>query len=87
MEPLICFTPGTHFKVTPCLSFEKQNVIFHQLVKSKIVVFIDLWNTVSHAFIFTIIQCNQKWKVVTKNKMDNPRFVDGETILLVQDEY
>ena len=24
--------------------------------------------------------------MVTKNKMDNPRFVDKETILLVQDE-
>ena len=28
----------------------------------------------------------RKWKVVTKNKMDNPRFVDEETIPLVQDE-
>ena len=36
-------------------------------------------------FIFT---CNQtrKWKVDSKNKMDNPRFVDEETIPLVQDE-
>ena len=32
------------------------------------------------------IQYNQKSKMVTKNKMDNPRFVDKETILLVQDE-
>ena len=42
--------------------------------------------TVSYASIFTIIQYNQKWKVVTKNKMDNPRFVNEEGILLVQDE-
>ena len=28
----------------------------------------------------------KKWKVDTKNKMDNPRFVDEETILMVQDE-
>ena len=28
----------------------------------------------------------RKWKVDTKNKMDNPRFVDEETIPLVQDE-
>ena len=49
-------------------------------------VFIDLRNTVSHAFIFTFVQDNQKWKVVTKNKMDNPIFVDDETIPLVQDE-
>ena len=27
----------------------------------------------------------KKWKVDTKNKMDNPRFVDEETIPLVQD--
>ena len=49
-------------------------------------VFIDLRNTVSHAFIFTFVQDNQKWKVVTKNKMDNPIFVGDETIPLVQDE-
>ena len=49
-------------------------------------VFIDLRNTVSHAFIFTFVQDNQKWKVVTKNKMDNPIFVDDEAIPLVQDE-
>ena len=29
----------------------------------------------------------KKWKVDTKNKTDNPRFVDEETIPLVQDEY
>ena len=27
-----------------------------------------------------------KWKVDTKNKKDNPRFIDEETIPLVQDE-
>ena len=33
------------------------------------------------------VQYNQKWKVVTKNKMDNPRFIDEDTIPLVhQDE-
>ena len=47
---------------------------------------IKFWNAVSHAFIFTFVQDNQKWKVVAKNKMDNPRFVDEETIPLVQDE-
>ena len=36
--------------------------------------------------IFTFIEDNQKWKVATKNKMDNLRFVDQETITLVQDE-
>ena len=35
---------------------------------------------------FIFIQDNQKWKVDTKNKMDNPRFIDEETIPLVQDE-
>ena len=35
---------------------------------------------------FTFVEDNQKWKVVTKNKMDNPRFVDEETIPLVEDE-
>ena len=29
---------------------------------------------------------SRKWKVDTNNKMDNPRFVDEETIPLVQDE-
>ena len=62
------------------------NVIFHLLFKSKKVVFIDLWNTVSQSFIFSIIQDNRKWKVVTKNKMDNPRLIDEEAIPLVQDE-
>ena len=37
-------------------------------------------------FIFTFVQHNQGWKVVTKNKMDNPRFIDEEDIPLVQDE-
>ena len=31
-------------------------------------------------------EVTKKWKVDTKNKMDNPRFVDEETIPLVQDE-
>ena len=31
-------------------------------------------------------QDNQKWKMGTKSKMDNPRFVDEETIPLAQDE-
>ena len=35
---------------------------------------------------FIFIQDNQKWKVDTKNKMDNPRFIDEETIPLVQDK-
>ena len=29
------------------------------------------------------VQGNQKWKVVTKNKMDNPRFINEEDIPLV----
>ena len=37
-------------------------------------------------FILTFVQGNGKRKVDTKNKMDNPRFVDDETIPLVQDE-
>ena len=40
-------------------------------------VFIDPRNTVSHAFIF--VEGNRKWKVVIRNKMDNPRFTDEET--------
>ena len=34
-------------------------------------------------FFFTFVQDNQKWKAVTKNKMDNPIFVDEETIPMV----
>ena len=85
MLPYVFSLPGTHFKGTPCYSFGKQNFIFHQLFINKKVVFIDLWNTVSHSFIFTFVQDNQKRKVFTKNKMDNPRFVDEETISVVQD--
>ena len=40
----------------------------------------------SHVYIFMFVQGNQKWKVDTKNKIDNPRFVDEETIPLVQNE-
>ena len=29
---------------------------------------------------------NQKWKMVTKNKMDNPRFIDEEDILLAHQD-
>ena len=48
---------------------------------------IKFWKTISHAFIFTFVQVNQKWKVVTKNKMDKSIFIDEETIPLVhQDE-
>ena len=36
--------------------------------------------------IFRLFKVTRKWKVDTKNKMDNPRFVDEETISLVQDE-
>ena len=52
--------PGTHVKATPFLPLWKKNVIFHQLFANKKVVFIDLWNTVSHAVIFTFVQGNQK---------------------------
>ena len=34
-----------------------------------------------------LFKVNQKWKVVTKNKMDNPRFVDEEEITLVDEDY
>ena len=36
---------------------------------------------------FTFVQDNQKWKVVTKNKMDNPIFVDEETIPMVHQDH
>ena len=46
-----------------------------------------LWTPKSHTHLFhKRCQGKQKWKVDTNNKMDNPRFVDEETILLVQDE-
>ena len=32
------------------------------------------------------VQDNQKWKVDTKNKMDNPGFIDDEAISLVHEE-
>ena len=37
-------------------------------------------------FIFTFVQGQPEMGVVTKNKMNNPRFVDEETVPLVQDE-
>ena len=52
MNPCIFFTSGTHFNDTPCLSLDKEDVIFHLLFKSKKMVFIHLWNAVSHVFIF-----------------------------------
>ena len=33
-----------------------------------------------------LFKVKRKWKVVTKNKMDNPKYADEETIPLVQDE-
>ena len=33
-----------------------------------------------------LFKVTRKWKVVTENKIDNPRSVDEETIPLVQDE-
>ena len=33
-----------------------------------------------------LFKYNQKWKVVTKNKIYNPRFIDEENIPLVHDE-
>ena len=33
-----------------------------------------------------LFKVTRKWKVDTKNKIDNPRFADEETIPLVQDE-
>ena len=36
---------------------------------------------------FMFVQKKQKWKMDTKNNMDNARFIDEETIPLIQDEY
>ena len=36
--------------------------------------------------LWLFLRKSRKWKVDTNNKMDNPRFVDEETIPLVQDE-
>ena len=36
--------------------------------------------TVSHAFIFMFVQDKRKWIVVIRNKIDNPGFIDEETI-------
>ena len=33
-----------------------------------------------------LFKVKRKWKVVTKNKMDNPKYADEEIIPLVQDE-
>ena len=33
-----------------------------------------------------LFKTTKKWNMYTKNKMDNPRFVDEETVPLVQDE-
>ena len=51
-------------------------------------VFIDLWNTVSHAFIFDVSSRQpEDGKRSLENKMDNPVFVDEEDIPMVhQDE-
>ena len=39
------------------------------------------------ALFLRLFKTTRKWKVDTKNKMDNPRFVDEETIpLLAQNE-
>ena len=49
-------------------------------------MFKDLSNTVSYAFL-CLFKANQKQKVVTKNKMENPTFVNEEEIPLInQDE-
>ena len=36
--------------------------------------------------MFTVIQDNQKWKAVNKNKMDNPAFADEEDIPMVHED-
>ena len=65
IDPCIFFIPDAHFNATSCLFFAKKNFIFHILFKSKKMVFIDLWNTVSHVFLFLrLFQDSQKWKVV-----------------------
>ena len=40
-------------------------------------------------FIFALVQNNQIWKVITKNKMNNPLFVNREDIPMVHkdDDY
>ena len=47
-------------------------------------VFIDL--QIAMLLFLRLFKTTKKWKVYTKNKMDNPRFVDEETVPLVQDE-
>ena len=37
-------------------------------------------------YFLRFFKTTRKWKVDTKNKMDNPKFVDEETITLVQDK-
>ena len=57
--------------------FENNTSFFINSSITKKMVFIDPRNAVSHAFIF--VQGNRKWKVVIRNKMNNPRFTDEET--------
>ena len=88
MEWILIYVPLVSLS-RPGLTFPffRGSCIFHKLFKTKQEVFTDLSNTVSNTFYFTFVQDNQKWKAVTKNKMDNPTFVDEENILMVhQDE-
>ena len=62
MNSCIFFTSGTHFNDTPCLSLDKNNVIFSSSSKVKKMVFIDLWNTVSHAFAFSDYSIHSEMK-------------------------
>ena len=58
-------------------------VIFHLLFINKKGVFEIQFPMLLFLCLF---KTTRKWKVGTKNKMDSPRFVDDETIPLVQDE-
>ena len=41
---------------------------------------------VSHAFLCFFFKAKQKWKVVTKNKMENIGFDEDDILLINQDE-
>ena len=56
------FPPGTHLKITPCLSFWKQNVIFPQLFENKKVVLLIFEIQFPMSFVFMLVQGNRKMK-------------------------
>ena len=60
-----------------------KKVIFHLLFVNKKWVFEIQFPMV---LFLCLLKTTRKWKVDIKKKMDNPRFVDDETIPPVQDE-